>query len=122
MNRKEWLAISFFWMTGIISLFAQTAPQWPEVTTEMRPGARWWWMGSAVDADNLQRNIAEYAKTGIGTLEITPIYGVTGNERNELKYLSDGWMEALKVCQQTGDAHQVDIDMNGGTGWPFGGP
>ena len=22
---------------------------WPEVTTEAKPGARWWWMGSAVD-------------------------------------------------------------------------
>ena len=30
---------------------------WPEVTTEAKPGARWWWMGSAVDAANLTRNL-----------------------------------------------------------------
>ena len=101
---------------------AQQALQWPEVTREMKPGARWWWMGSAVDAPNLQWNIGQYAQTGIGTLEITPIYGVTGNESHELNYLSAEWMNALKVCQETGDAQGVDIDMNGGTGWPFGGP
>ena len=104
------------------AVVAQQALQWPEVTREMKPGARWWWMGSAVDNANLQWAIGQYAQTGIGTLEITPIYGVTGNERNELNYLSAGWMNALKVCQETGDAQGVDIDMNGGTGWPFGGP
>ena len=101
---------------------AQQTLQWPEVTREMKPGARWWWMGSAVDAASLQWNIGQYAQTGIGTLEITPIYGVKGNESHELNYLSAEWMNALKVCQETGDAQGVDIDMNGGTGWPFGGP
>ena len=57
-------------------LAAQVTPQWPEVTRETRPGSRWWWMGSAVDDANLKWNIQEYANTGIGTLEITPIYGV----------------------------------------------
>ena len=101
---------------------AQPVPQWPEVTREMRPGSRWWWMGSAVDEANLQRNIAEYARCGIGTLEITPIYGVVGNEKKELNYLSADWLAALQTCQTTGEAQGVDIDMNGGTGWPFGGP
>lgn len=109
-------------LMGIGTTMAQQTLQWPEVTREVKPGARWWWMGSAVDAQNLQWNISQYAKTGIGTLEITPIYGVKGNEANELSYLSVEWMNALKVCQEIGDAQGVDIDMNGGTGWPFGGP
>ena len=101
---------------------AQVTPQWPEVTREMKPGSRWWWMGSAVDEANLKWNIQEYAKTGMGTLEITPIYGVTGNDKNELSFLSEGWLNALKTCQQTGEEQDIDIDMNCGTGWPFGGP
>jgi len=109
-------------MVITIGSAAQTQPQWPTVTKEMKPGSRWWWMGSAVDEANLQWNIAEYARTGIGTLEITPIYGVKGNEKNELTYLTEKWMQALKTCQDAGDSHGVDIDMNGGTGWPFGGP
>ncbi|MBR1484964.1 MAG: glycosyl hydrolase family 2 [Prevotella sp.] len=101
---------------------AQAQPAWPEVTGDARPGARWWWMGSAVDAQNLEWNIGQYADCGMGSLEITPIYGVTGNEKNELSYLSEGWFAALKAAQQSGQAHGVAIDMNGGTGWPFGGP
>lgn len=101
---------------------AQTVPSWPEVNREAKAGSRWWWMGSAVDDQNLDYNIREYAKTGIGTLEITPIYGVQNNTKNELRYLSEDWMNALKKAQEVGDAAGVDIDMNGGTGWPFGGP
>lgn len=119
---KRTLMSTIVFMLGMGTIAAQQTLQWPEVTREMKPGARWWWMGSAVDAANLQWNIGQYAQTGIGTLEITPIYGVTGNERNELSYLSTDWMNALKVCQEAGDAQGVDIDMNGGTGWPFGGP
>lgn len=120
MKRSFLVLLTIMLTSG--SLEAQVVPQWPEVTKEMKPGSRWWWMGSAVDADNLKWNIAEYASKGIGTLEITPIYGVTGNEKNELSYLSSAWMDALGVCQEEGDKHGVDIDMNGGTGWPFGGP
>ena len=107
---------------SLCDLVAQTTPQWPEVRREARPGSRWWWMGSAVDAANLQWTISQYAQAGMGTLEITPIYGVTGNEKNELSYLGEGWLQALKICQQAGEQQGVDIDMNGGTGWPFGGP
>jgi len=103
-------------------MLAQVEVKWPEVNKEMKPGSRWWWMGSAVDEDNLKWNINEYAKKGIGTLEITPIYGVKGNENRELDYLSLPWMNALKVCQETAAEQNIDIDMNGGTGWPFGGP
>ncbi|MBR6121384.1 MAG: glycosyl hydrolase family 2 [Prevotella sp.] len=114
--------LTAFLMVLTIGAAAQTLPQWPAVTKEAKPGSRWWWLGSAVDEANLQWNIAEYARTGIGTLEITPIYGVKGNEKNELTYLSERWLQALNACQTTGDSHGVDIDMNGGTGWPFGGP
>jgi len=119
---KRLLLFTIALMLLLTDTTAQTQPQWPEVKREMKPGSRWWWMGSAVDEANLKSNIAEYARTGIGTLEITPIYGVKGNEAKELNYLSQEWMEALKTCQTTGDEAGVDIDMNGGTGWPFGGP
>ena len=75
------------WAMSVLALTeaaAQVIPAWPEVKREAKPGSRWWWMGSAVDADNLRWNMENYARTGIGTLEITPIYGVTGNEKNEL--------------------------------------
>lgn len=102
-----------------VSAFAQN---WPEATVSTRPGSRWWWLGSAVDADNLAYNIKEYAKAGLGTLEITPIYGVRNNENNDINYLSPEWMRMYGIAQREAEANGMRIEMNNGTGWPFGGP
>ena len=109
----------FFVIAFSLNLSAQ---DWPVTNTEAKPGTRWWWLGSAVDKDNLTYNIQEYAKTGMGTLEITPIYGVQNNEANDLNYLSSEWMEMLKHTQAVAAESGINIDMNNGTGWPFGGP
>lgn len=95
---------------------------WPEIRPEAKPGARWWWMGSAVNNADLKWNMQEYSKVGIGALEITPIYGVQGNEKNELQFLSMPWMKALDFVEAEGEKDKILIDMNNGTGWPFGGP
>ena len=98
------------------------AQEWPTVTQTARPAARWWWLGSAVDEANLSYNMEEYARAGLGELEITPIYGVQGNERNELSFLSPEWMKALDYTIKKGNEVGMRIDMSTGTGWPFGGP
>ena len=98
------------------------AQQWPEISQEAKAGARWWWLGSAVDKENLRWTMQEYANHGIGALEITPIYGVQGNEANNIPYLSDQWMAMLREMQQNGQQMGLEVDMATGTGWPFGGP
>ena len=98
------------------------AQSWPVPKPEAKPGARWWWMGSAVNETDLKWNMQEYAKTGIGALEITPIYGVQGNKDNELEFLSEPWMKSLRFVETEGAKDGILIDMNNGTGWPFGGP
>ena len=98
------------------------AQSWPVAKPEAKPGARWWWMGSAVNQEDLRWNMREYSKAGIGALEITPIYGVQGNDNNELEFLSTPWMNALKFVESEGAKDGILIDMNNGTGWPFGGP
>ena len=98
------------------------AQSWPTPTIEAKPGARWWWLGSAVDKENLQWNLREYAKHGIGAVEITPIYGVQGNDANNISYLSDKWMEMLRYTQEQCKENGIELDMATGTGWPFGGP
>lgn len=98
------------------------AQSWPTPQAEAKPGARWWWMGSAVSKPDLEWNMTEYGKAGIGALEVTPIYGVVGNEAQELQYLSAPWMDAFKYAQAKGQHDGILIDMNLGTGWPFGGP
>jgi len=97
-----------------------TAPYPP--TKENKPFLRWWWLGSAVDKDGLTYNLEEFAKAGIGGFEITPIYGVQGNEANDISFLSDKWMEMYRYLCSEADRLGLQVDMNCGTGWPFGGP
>ena len=101
---------------------AAMGQQWPVAKPEAKPGARWWWLGSAVDQENLSWAMKEYASHGIGTLEITPIYGVQGNEQHNIPYLSDQWMEMLRFTEEQGRENGIEVDMATGTGWPFGGP
>ena len=95
---------------------------WYPVTVENRPFVRWWWLGSAVDPEGLTFNLEEFSKKGLGGVEITPIYGVKGNEANDIRYLSPDWMRMLSHTIAEGDRLGLQIDMNNGTGWPFGGP
>lgn len=103
-------------------LVTATAQQWPTPTLEAKPGTRWWWLGSAVDKENLQWTMQQYADHGIGAVEITPIYGVQGNQANNIPYLSDQWMQMLREVQKNGQQFGIEVDMTTGTGWPFGGP
>ncbi len=98
------------------------AQQWPVAQQEAKAGARWWWLGSAVDAKNLEWTMQQYADHGIGALEITPLYGVQGNDANDIPYLSDQWMAMLREVQKNGQQMGIEVDMATGTGWPFGGP
>ena len=79
-------------------------------------------MGSAVDKENLGWNLDQYAKAGIGAVEITPLYGVQGNDKNDITYLSPRWMEMLRFVEKKDTELGIETDMATGTGWPFGGP
>lgn len=118
MNIKKFL---FSLILCPFALAAQTTV-WPEVNVEMRPATRWWWLGSAVDKVNLTYNLDEYARAGIGTVEITPIYGVQKNEANDIQFLSPQWMAMLQHTLAETNRNGMQTDMNTGTGWPFGGP
>ena len=112
-------AILAFFLCTFSALSAQ---QWPTPLPEAKPATRWWWLGSAVDKENLRWTMQQYADHGIGGVEITPIYGVQGNQANNIPYLSDQWMAMLREVQQNGQKMGIEVDMSTGTGWPFGGP
>ena len=123
MNYKrnhKFIGLSFA-MALMSSLNCQ-AQLLPTPTQEAKPGVRWWWMGSAVDQENLKWNLGEYAKAGIGAVEITPLYGVQGNDKNDIPYLSPKWMDMLKFVEKENKQVGIETDMATGTGWPFGGP
>lgn len=100
----------------------QSQLQWPAITRESKPWTRWWWEGSAVDTANLAVAMKKYQAAGLGGLEITPIYGVRGEERRFINYLSPQWMDILQFTLQQAKRLELGIDLATGTGWPFGGP
>jgi hypothetical protein len=99
-----------------------TKTVWPIMEKQMKPWVRWWWMGSTVDEKNLGQNLTTYQKAGIGGVEITPIYGAVGYEANYIDFLSPKWMDMLKFTVDKSNSLGLGVDMNTGTGWPFGGP
>ena len=108
--------------SALLTAVSAQAQFLPSPTQEAKPGIRWWWMGSAVDKENLGWNLDQYAKAGIGAVEITPLYGVQGNDKNDIPYLSPRWMEMLRFVEKKDKELGIETDMATGTGWPFGGP
>ncbi|WP_134089814.1 glycosyl hydrolase [Olivibacter sp. XZL3] len=95
---------------------------WPEVTKEMKPWTRWWWMGNAVDSTNLRALLKEYEQRGFGGVEVAPIYGAKGYENQYIDHLSEEWIKHLRFTLRVADSLGMGVDLTNGTGWPFGGP
>ena len=95
---------------------------WPEIKKEMRPWTRWWWMSSAVDEKNLDKVLTTYSQAGFGGVEVTPIYGAKDYESRYISFLSPQWMSMLNFTVKKAKSLGMGVDMNTGTGWPFGGP
>ncbi|MEE9462751.1 MAG: glycosyl hydrolase, partial [Bacteroidales bacterium] len=108
--------------TNTSDLSVDQSSAWPEITATMKPWTRWWWMGNAVDKENISRRLEEFAEAGIGGVEITPIYGTKGYEDRFIQHLSEEWMEMLIHTLEEGERLGLGVDMILGTGWPYGGP
>ena len=75
-------------ISGLAGEFPQDPAGWPAVTSTTKPWTRWWWLGSAVDKPNLTRQLEDFAKAGLGGVEICPIYGAVGAEGRFIDFLS----------------------------------
>ncbi|MFW5822772.1 MAG: glycosyl hydrolase, partial [Tangfeifania sp.] len=117
-NLFLWLAILFF--TACSN--QKNDAGWPEMTHEAKPWTRWWWMGNAVDRENISRELNEMAEAGIGGVEITPIYGVRGEEDRSIEYLSPEFSEMLKYAIDEAHKLGMEVDLPPGSGWRCGGP
>ncbi len=113
-SKKLLLFVCFLALS--ISVFAQKP-----VYDTSKPWAYWWWMGSAVSEEGIKKNLQDYAQAGLGGLHIIPIYGVKGNDANNIPFLSERWNEMLAFTVTEAQKLGLGIDLTMGTGWPFGG-
>ncbi|MBK8503547.1 MAG: glycoside hydrolase [Saprospiraceae bacterium] len=121
--------LKFFMLFLFISLLqcsgrqqGQVTTIWPEITSTAKPWTRWWWMGNAVNKKDIEGQLRALSEAGFGGVEITPIYGVKGSEDQYLQFLSDEWMDMLQFTILKAGELGLGVDMNLGTGWPYGGP
>ena len=79
-------------------------------------------MGSAVDEAEITRHLQLFYEAGIGGVEISPIYGVTGEQARFIPFLSPRWIDMLRHTVRQARRLGMDVDLLCGTGWPLGGP
>jgi hypothetical protein len=110
------------WLLVLSTATLHAQVKWPAVTNTTKPWTRWWWQGSAVNKKDLTWNLEQYQKAGLGGVEITPIYGVYGYEKQFIDFLSPQWMQMLEHTLKEAKRLGIGVDLANGTGWPFGGP
>jgi len=89
-----------------------------------RPFVRWWWNGSQVTEQEIQRELDVLKKAGIGGVEINPIAmpeDAVDIGAKPLVWLTPEWNHMVKVAADEARERGMITDMIVGTGWPFGG-
>lgn len=90
-----------------------------------RPFIRWWWNGDKIQSEELVRELILLKNAGIGGVEINPIQFPTRFEGDDLEkpslqWLSDEWIDLLKVTFDKAKTLGLTCDLLVGSGWPFG--
>lgn len=88
-----------------------------------RPFVRWWWNGDRVEAQELVRELRLMKEAGIGGVEINPIAFPSGADpmgTKAIDWLSDEWIDCLKVVFDEAKSLGMSCDLIIGSGWPFG--
>lgn len=92
---------------------------------QYRPFVRWWWNGNKVEIPELIRELYVLDDAGIGGVEINsiefPTHGDDDMGKESLLWLSDEWMECVKVVADTAKSLGLTCDLLVGSGWPIGG-
>lgn len=99
--------------------------QFQNPSLNLHPYVRWWWNGGKVQKDEIIRELRLLKDAGIGGVEINPVK-FPGNDTDDLgieslNWLSDEWIDMLKVAFAEAKDLGLTCDLIVGSGWPFGG-
>ena len=104
---------------------------WTEFGQPLRaygPWTRWWWPGGAVTQTELRREVNLLADHGFAGVEIQPFTcgldpGASPAELAAVRsYDGPAFFEKLRTALQVAQQRGMLVDLNGGAGWPLGGP
>ena len=105
-------------VTGLYELFK-------DPPLSYHPYVRWWWNGNKIEAGELIRELRLLKEAGIGGVEINPVEFPSRSEGDDLgkqsvKWLSDEWIDLLKLVFDEAKNLGMTCDLIVGSGWPFG--
>ncbi len=87
---------------------------------------RWWWFGSSVTKQELEREMRLMKEGGIGGFEVQATYPLSPDDPargiKNLPYLSDEFVDALRFTSAKAKELGLRMDLTLGSGWPYGGP
>lgn len=95
---------------------------------EFGPFTRWWWPGNDVTKEELKREVELLAENGFAGVEVQPFTrGLNPDApREELERVyswdTPEFYENLKTVLDQARISGLIVDLNGGSGWPTGGP
>ncbi|MDQ8181675.1 glycosyl hydrolase [Pelagicoccus sp. SDUM812005] len=114
--------ISLLSLVATLGLFQSEgySQDWAPASSVNKPWTRWWWHGSAVNKEEITRELESFSRLGLGGVEITPIYGVQGLESLETQFLSDEWLELVEHACLEAKRLGMEVDVVPGTGWRLG--
>ena len=89
-----------------------------------KPFVRWWWNGDKVDSAEIVRELRLLHDAGIGGVEINPIEfpakRCDSAGKASLIWLSDEWIDMLRIAMQEARRLGMECDLLVGSGWPIG--
>ena len=89
-----------------------------------KPFVRWWWNGDKVDSTEIVRELRLLHDAGIGGVEINPIEFPAKRcdsvGKASLIWLSDEWIDMLRIAMQEARRLGMECDLLVGSGWPIG--
>ena len=92
---------------------------------DARPMMRWWWFGSAIDREELARDLRTMKAGGIGGVEIQPVYPLELDDPQtgfqNLPFLSPEFLKMVGFAANTGHDLGMRVSITLGSGWPYGG-
>lgn len=114
-----WTAVASLFLSGIVYA-GPLASGFVDPPADARALVRWWWFGPNVESSEIVREIEAMKAGGFGGFELQTVYplSITGN----VPYLSDAYLQAVRLASDTAAANGVRVDVTLGSGWPFGGP
>lgn len=92
--------------------------------SKYRPFVRWWWNGLRLSEKEILHELDVMKQMGIGGVEINSIRFPEEADTLGYKvmpYLSDEWVNMVKIAAKGCKDRGMICDMIAGSGWPFGG-